>query len=111
MKPGFKVELLTYSTPRGYNPAGADLAVALQGYLQKVGIEASVRKLDIGAFLAQTRSGKYEGMFLTGFSGDNGDPDNFLNALFNSSQIPVGDTSHYKNPEMDKADGCGGARA
>ncbi len=103
VKPGFKVELLTYSTPRGYNPAGADLAVALQGYLQKVGIEASVRKLDIGAFLAQTRSGKYEGMFVTGFSGDNGDPDNFLNALFNSSQIPVGDTSHYKNPEMDKA--------
>ena len=102
VKPGLKVELLTYSTPRGYNPAGADLAVALQGYLQKVGVEASVRKLDIGAFLAQTRSGKFEGMFVTGFSGDNGDPDNFLNALFNSSQIPVGDTSHYKNPEVDK---------
>ena len=43
-----------------------------------------VRKLDIGAFLAQVRSGKYQGMFLSGFSGDNGDPDNFMDSLFNS---------------------------
>jgi peptide/nickel transport system substrate-binding protein len=100
--PGFKVELLAYSSPRGYNPAGADLAVALQGYFQKVGIEADVRKLDIGAFLAQVRSGKYQGMFLAGFSGDNGDPDNFMSSLFNSNQMPVGDTSHYKNVEVEK---------
>ena len=53
VKPGLKVELLTYNTPRGYNPAGPDLAVAFQGYFQKVGIEAEVRKLDIGAFLAR----------------------------------------------------------
>jgi ABC-type transport system substrate-binding protein len=102
VKPGLKVELLAYSTPRGYNPAGPDLAVALQGYLQKVGIAADVRKLDIGAFLATVRSGKYQGLFITGFSGDNGDPDNFLNALFNSGQMPVGDTEHYKNLEVDK---------
>lgn len=102
VKSGLKVEMLTYSTPRGYNPAGPDLAVALQGYLQKVGIAVDVRKLDIGAFLATVRSGKYQGLFITGFSGDNGDPDNFLNALFNSSQMPVGDTAHYKNPEVDK---------
>ncbi len=102
VQPGFKVELLAYSTPRGYNPAGPDLAVALQGYFAKVGIEADIRKLDIGAFLATVRSGKYQGMFLSGFSGDNGDPDNFLNALFHSGQMPVGDTSHYKNPEVEK---------
>ena len=36
VKPGLKVELLAYSTPRGYNPAGPGLAVALQGYFQKV---------------------------------------------------------------------------
>ena len=102
VQPGFKVELLAYSTPRGYNPAGADLAVALQGYFQKVGIEADVRKLDIGAFLAQVRSGKYQGMFLSGFSGDNGDPDNFMDSLFNPKRMPVGDTSHYQNEAVGK---------
>ena len=61
VKPGFKVELLAYNTPRGYNPAGADLAVALQGYFQKVGIEADVRKLDMGAFLAHGAVGQVSG--------------------------------------------------
>ena len=102
VQPGLKVELLAYSTPRGYNPAGPDLAVALQGYFQKVGIEAEVRKLDIGAFLAQVRSGKYQGMFLSGFSGDNGDPDNFMDSLFNPKRMPVGDTSHYQNEAVGK---------
>jgi peptide/nickel transport system substrate-binding protein len=101
VQPGLKVELLAYSTPRGYNPAGPDLAVALQGYFRKVGIEADIRKLDMGAFLATVRSGKYQGIFLSGFSGDNGDPDNFLDSLFNSREMPVGDTSHYKNPEIE----------
>jgi peptide/nickel transport system substrate-binding protein len=102
VKPGLKVELLTYNTPRGYNPAGADLAVALQGYLSKVGIEAEIRKDDMGAFLATTRSGNYHGLFVTGFSGDNGDPDNFVSWLWGSAGIPVKDSSHYKNPVVDK---------
>jgi peptide/nickel transport system substrate-binding protein len=96
-----QVELLTYNSPRGYNPAGADLAVALQGYFKKVGIEADIRKTDMGAYLGQVRSGKYTGMFLVGWSGDNGDPDNFVGELWGSYKMPVGDTSHYKNPEVD----------
>jgi ABC-type transport system substrate-binding protein len=101
VQPGLKVELLTYNSPRGYNSAGADLAVALQSYLRKVGIEADVRKLDMGAFLATTRSGNYHGLFATGWSGDNGDPDNFVGELWGSYGMPVNDTSHYKNPEVD----------
>jgi peptide/nickel transport system substrate-binding protein len=102
VKPGLKIELLTYNTPRGYNPAGADLAVALQGSLSKVGIDAEIRKDDMGAFLATVRSGNYHGLFLTGWSGDNGDPDNFVGELWGSYGMPVNDTSHYKNPEVDK---------
>ncbi len=96
-----RVELLTYNTPRGYNPAGPDLAVALQGYLRKIGVVASVRKSDMGAYLAEIRSGKYHGLFVTGWSGDNGDPDNFVGELFNSKYMPVGDTSHYHSVQAD----------
>ena len=99
---GFETELLSYSSPRGYNPAGAELAVAIQGYLAKVGVKANIRKQEMGAFLAEIRSGKYQNMFTVGWSGDNGDPDNFLWDLFASPAMPVGDTSHYKNPEVDK---------
>ncbi|HXP75318.1 MAG TPA: ABC transporter substrate-binding protein, partial [Stellaceae bacterium] len=90
------------SSPRGYNPAGAELAVAIQGYLAKVGVKANIRKEEMGAFLAEVRKGNYQSMFLTGFSGDNGDPDNFLWNLYGSPAMPVNDTSHYKNAEVDK---------
>jgi ABC-type transport system substrate-binding protein len=101
VKPGMKVEFLTYNSPRGYNPAGPDLATAIQGYLQKLGIEADVRKVDMGANLSTIRSGKYQGMFMVGWTGDNGDPDNFVGELFNSKNIPVGNTARYHNPQVD----------
>jgi peptide/nickel transport system substrate-binding protein len=101
---GFKTEFLTYNSPRGYNSAGADLAVAIQGYLQKIGVDASIRKQEIGAYLAEIRNKttKYGGMFLVGWTGDNGDPDNFLFELFGSANIPVTNTPRYSNPELDK---------
>jgi len=99
---GFKVEFLSYNSARGYNPAGAELAVAVQGYLKKIGVETEIQKMEIGAFLAQIRSGKYGGIFTVGWTGDNGDPDNFLYELFGSAKIPVTNTPRYKSPEADK---------
>jgi peptide/nickel transport system substrate-binding protein len=100
---GFKAELLTYNSARGYNSAGPELAVAVQGYLAKVGVDVSVIKMEMGSYLSQIRSGKYPGMFMVGWTGDNGDPDNFLYEIFSSDNIPVGDTSRYKNPDVDTA--------
>jgi len=55
----------------------------------------------MGAFLGTTRSGNYTGMFITGWSGDNGDPDNFVAPLWASYSMPVGDTSHFKDRRFD----------
>ena len=97
-----KIEFLAYNSPRGYNPAGPNLAVAIQGYLKKVGIDAEVRQSEMGAFLSTVRSGKYQGIFLSGWSGDNGDPDNFIGELWGAKNIPVMNTSHHSNPELEK---------
>ncbi|GMA15359.1 ABC transporter substrate-binding protein [Deinococcus metallilatus] len=98
---GFTAELLAYNTARGYNPAGPQLAIAIQGYLKQIGVNVNVKQMEFGSFLSTVRSGKYGGMALTGWSGDNGDPDNFLYELFASPNIPVGNTSGYKNPKVD----------
>jgi peptide/nickel transport system substrate-binding protein len=102
VKPGLEVELLTYNSPRGYNPAGAALAVAIQGYLKKVGINASVQQMEIGAYLSKVRSGKYTGLAVQGWSGDNGDPDNFLGELWGAKNIPINNWAHYNNPAVEK---------
>lgn len=98
---GFKADLLAYNSARGYNPAGAQMAVAIQSYLKKIGVDVSIQQMEFGSFLAKVRSGDYHGMAMTGWSGDNGDPDNFLYELFGSETIPVGNTSHYKNDQAD----------
>jgi peptide/nickel transport system substrate-binding protein len=101
VKTPLSIEFLTYNSPRGYNPAGADLAVAIQGYLKKIGIDAEVRKLDMGAFLASVRGGKYKGLFMVGWTGDNGDPDNFVCELY-TPRNPANDTTHYNNPVVNR---------
>ena len=99
---GFSVELLGYTNPRGYNAAGGQLAVAVQQYLKAVGVTVNITTLDFGAFLTKSRSGSYHGLYMTGWSGDNGDPDDFLYELFSSQQIPVGNTSHLRDTKLDK---------
>lgn len=101
VKPGTHVELLTYNSPRGYNPAGANLAVAIQGYLKKAGIEADVRQMEIGGYLKTVRTGKYTGLAMEGWTGDNGDPDNFIGEMWGAANIPVVNWNGYKNPQLE----------
>lgn len=76
--------ILTYTTAMQYNPAGGSaLAEAIQGYLSEVGVNATVNAYDWVTF----RTKRYEEYFdlaLTGWAGDNGDPDNFMNLLAGS---------------------------
>jgi peptide/nickel transport system substrate-binding protein len=102
VQPGLQVELLTYNSPRGYNPAGANLAVAVQGYLKKAGLNVSVRQLEIGGYLQTVRAGNYKGLAMEGWTGDNGDPDNFIGELWGVKNIPVANWARYNNPEFEK---------
>jgi len=99
---GFKATLYVYPNPRVYNPVGGpDLAQALQADLSKVGVDVTLQQLEWGAFLAKVRSAGFSDMCLAGWSGDNGDPDNFLDALWGTDQIPSGNEAHYSNKQLD----------
>jgi peptide/nickel transport system substrate-binding protein len=81
-KAGIKtIHMITYSNPRPYNAAtGSALAAAIQGYLQKVGVEATIDTFDWTTYKDKVKGGDYEIAYY-GWIGDNGDPDNFLNLL------------------------------
>lgn len=98
---GFKFKLLCYENPRGYNPVGIKMAVAIQEYMANIGVELELETLEWGAFLDARRSIDNHDMGMVGWSGDNGDPDNFLYEMFSTDMIPVGNTSHYSNPDLD----------
>lgn len=100
---GLEVPFWVYNTVRGYNPAGGvKLGTALQDSWGKVGVTVKLQTLEWSAYLAKVRNPNHSEMSLTGWSGDNGDPDNFLSPLFGSSGIPTTNQVHYSNPTVDQ---------
>jgi peptide/nickel transport system substrate-binding protein len=77
---GFSTNLYYPTTPRPYMPEPQRIAEAIQADLEKVGINVTLEPFEFGVFLAKVRNGEHE-MCLIGWSGDNGDPDNFFYPL------------------------------
>ena len=69
--------------PRPYNPEGLKIGVAMSADLKKVGINARIVSYDWGTYLKRQREQPEDmDLFQLGWTGDNGDPDNFLAVLF-----------------------------
>jgi ABC-type transport system substrate-binding protein len=81
---GFETDLWAMPVPRPYNPNGRKVAEAMQADLAKVGITAKIVSYDWGTYLEKTKMGEHQ-MCLLGWTGDNGDPDNFLFTLLSKS--------------------------
>ena len=92
---------MAYTIPRGYNPVGDRLATAIQEYWSEVGVEAEIQTEEWTQYRADRRADKFQ-CSLSGWQGDNGDPDNFLYALLGECQQGRGQyRSFYENPEVD----------
>lgn len=75
------LQCITYTTARPYNQkGGSDLANMLQGYLSAVGVELSITQYDWTTYKTKVQTDPYDICFY-GWTGDNGDPDNFMNLL------------------------------
>src|SRR5215216_5551050 len=100
----FKTELWYMPIPRPYMPDAKSVAQVMQQNLQKVGVSAKLVTYEWATYLTKTGSGEHPTCLL-GWTGDNGDPDNFLNVLLNSAGATPQNAqnfAYYKNPEVDK---------
>ena len=97
---GFRTTLWAMPVPRPYNPNGRRVAEAMQADLAEVGIRAEIVSYDWGTYLDKTDHGEHD-MALLGWSGDNGDPDNFLYILLGdqAATIPASNIAFYMNPD------------
>jgi peptide/nickel transport system substrate-binding protein len=94
------VHIITYSNPRPYNPAtGSNLATAIQGYFQKVDVKVVIDTYDWTTYKDKVRAGDYDICFY-GWTGDNGDPDNFLSLL--SDPDPTMNVARWKDDSYIK---------
>ncbi|MFB5083963.1 ABC transporter substrate-binding protein [Symbiobacterium thermophilum] len=97
-----KTELWAMPVPRPYMPQPERIGVAIQNYLREVGIEAEIVTYEWGTYLEKTGMGEHT-MALLGWTGDNGDPDNFLYVLLdkdNAVTPDAGNIAFYVNDEV-----------
>jgi peptide/nickel transport system substrate-binding protein len=99
---GFETELWAMTGPRPYMPDPLKVAEAIQSDLNAVGIVARLKTLEWGTYLDQVQGGKAP-MCLLGWTGDNGDPDNFLYVLLGKSatRLPAQNVAFYRSDEVD----------
>ena len=78
-----EITLWSMPVPRPYNPDGLKIGVAMAADLAKIGIKAKVVSYEWGTYLKLQREQPADmDLFQLGWTGDNGDPDNFLAVLF-----------------------------
>ena len=85
-----EITLWAMPVPRPYNPEGLKVGVAMINDLAKIGISSRMVSYDWGTYLKRQREQPHDmDLFQLGWTGDNGDPDNFLAILFDGLASPA----------------------
>ncbi len=66
---------------RPYNPNAKRMAELMQADFAKVGVNVEIVQFEWGEYLKRSKAEDRDGAVLLGWTGDNGDPDNFLAVL------------------------------
>ncbi|MFD9626087.1 ABC transporter substrate-binding protein [Peribacillus muralis] len=99
LEDGFKMDLWAMPVPRPYMPDGQKVAEAIQASLKQVGIEANIVSYEWAAYLEKVQAGEAQS-FMLGWTGDNGDADNFLYTLLDKDNIGSNNYARYANDEV-----------
>jgi len=92
---GFETTLWAMPVQRPYNPDARRMAEMMQSDLAKVGITAKIVSYEWGEYRKRVQNAEHD-MALLGWTGDNGDPDNFFVPLASCAAAKAGGGSASK---------------
>ncbi|MEM9154242.1 MAG: ABC transporter substrate-binding protein [Cyanobacteria bacterium P01_F01_bin.33] len=95
---GFDLDLWYMPVSRPYFPNPKPIAEAFAAELSQIGIRVNLQTKDWGAYLEDRNVAPGFQSFMLGWTGDYGDPDNFLYAHFGPGATQ--DLGNYQNPEL-----------
>ncbi|TRX74571.1 ABC transporter substrate-binding protein [Pseudomonas mangiferae] len=108
---GFKTTIWTRPSGSLLNPNPSLGAQLLQADLAKIGVQAEIRVIEWGELIRRAKAGEHDLLFM-GWSGDNGDPDNFLTPQFACASVQSGlNFARYCDKTLDDLIGQGKAVA
>jgi dipeptide transport system substrate-binding protein len=99
---GFETTLWAMPVQRPYNPDARRMAELMQSDLAKVGIKATIVSYEWGEYRKRAQNAEH-GAALLGWTGDNGDPDNFFTPLAgcDAARIGGGSVSKWCNQDFE----------
>ncbi|MCB1478193.1 MAG: ABC transporter substrate-binding protein [Rhodobiaceae bacterium] len=86
---------------RPYNPNARRMAELIQEDFGKIGVTVEIVSFEWGEYLKRSKEEDRDGAVLLGWTGDNGDPDNFLGVLLSCSGVGGGNRAQWCNEEFD----------
>ncbi|QXI37635.1 ABC transporter substrate-binding protein [Pseudomonas xantholysinigenes] len=100
VKDGTEITLWAMPVQRPYNPNAKLMAEMLQADWNKLGFKVRIVSYEWGEYLKRMKSGEHD-IALIGWTGDNGDPDNWLGTLFSCDAIGSNNYSLWCDPQYD----------
>nr|WP_321482642.1 ABC transporter substrate-binding protein [uncultured Cohaesibacter sp.] len=98
---GMKTNIWAMPVQRPYNPNARRMAEMIQADWKAVGVDAKIVSYEWGEYLKRSGTGEHETL-LMGWTGDNGDPDNFLYVLLGCDAVKSGSNrARWCNKEFD----------
>jgi dipeptide transport system substrate-binding protein len=90
-----ETDLWAMPVQRPYNPNAKRIGELMQADLAKVGIKAEIKSFEWGEYRKRAQAGEHQ-MAQLGWTGDNGDPDNFMHVLLGCDGAKVGGSNIAK---------------
>jgi dipeptide transport system substrate-binding protein len=99
--PGTTINLWAMTVQRASNPNARMSAQMIQQDWEKVGIKANIVSYEWGEYIKRAKNGEHDAM-IYGWTGDNGDPDNWLGVLYSCAAVKGSNYAKWCNPAYDK---------
>jgi dipeptide transport system substrate-binding protein len=86
---GFQTDLWAMPVQRPYNPNARRIAELMQADLARIGVTVEIKSFEWGEYRKRLQAGEHQTAQF-GWTGDNGDPDNFLHTLLGCAAAAPG---------------------
>ncbi|AIR88050.1 ABC transporter substrate-binding protein [Pseudomonas cremoricolorata] len=101
VEPGHEITLWAMPVQRPYNPNAKLMAQMLQADWQAIGFNVRIVSYEWGEYLKRLKNGEHD-IALVGWTGDNGDPDNWLGTLYSCAAIGSNNYARWCDGEYDQ---------
>lgn len=96
-----KMKIWAMPVQRPYNPNARRMAELIQSDFSKIGVGVEIVSYEWGEYLKKSKAKDRDGAVLLGWTGDNGDPDNFLAVLLGCDGVGGSNRAQWCNENFE----------